>query len=120
MASWTKKEIVKSAFEEIGLSSYVYDLQPEQLQSAVTRLDSLMASLNAKGVRLGYPLFSNPSSVNLNDDTELPDYAVGTIIAMLAIRIAPTVGKEVSIDTRSVAKQGMTTLLSISATAQSE
>ena len=32
--SWTKRQYIVDAFEEIGLASYVYDLQPEQLQSA--------------------------------------------------------------------------------------
>jgi hypothetical protein len=52
---YTKRQFISAAFEEIGLASYVFDLQPEQLQSALRRLDAMMADWNAKGIRLGYP-----------------------------------------------------------------
>ena len=29
--AYTKRDIVEQAFEEIGLASYVFDLQPQQL-----------------------------------------------------------------------------------------
>ena len=38
---WTKRQFVTQAFEEIGLASYVFDLTPEQLQSALRRLDAM-------------------------------------------------------------------------------
>lgn len=53
---WTKRQFVTQAFEEIGLASYVFDLTPEQLDSALRRLDTMIASWNALGIRLGYPL----------------------------------------------------------------
>ena len=31
--AWTKRQIVTQAFEEIGLASYVFDLEPEQLRA---------------------------------------------------------------------------------------
>ena len=46
---WTKRQFVAQAFEEIGLASYVFDLTPEQLQSALRRLDTMMAAWNALG-----------------------------------------------------------------------
>ena len=52
---YKKRQFISAAFEEIGLASYVFDLQPEQLQSALRRLDAMMADWNAKGIRLGYP-----------------------------------------------------------------
>ena len=50
---WTKREYIEQAFEEIGLASYVFDLTPEQLQSALRKLDAMLAEWNAKGLRLG-------------------------------------------------------------------
>ena len=32
--SWTKRQIVEQALEELGLASYVFDMQPEQVESA--------------------------------------------------------------------------------------
>ena len=36
--SWTKREFVNQALEEIGLASYVFDLQSEQMNSARIKL----------------------------------------------------------------------------------
>jgi hypothetical protein len=55
--SYTKRQFVDAAFEEIGLASYVFDLTTEELlPRLVRRLDAMMAQWNAKGIRLGYPL----------------------------------------------------------------
>ncbi len=98
--SWTKREFVVAAFGEIGLASYVFDLTPEQLQAALTRLDSMMATLNGLGVRLGYPLPSTPSASTLDEVTNVPDSANEMVFQNLAIRIAPGYGKTVSPDTK--------------------
>jgi hypothetical protein len=110
--SYTKRQFVVAAFEEVGLASYVFDIQPEGLQSALRRLDSMLAEWNAKGIRLGFPLPSNPQDSDLDEDTFVPDSANEAIITNLAIRIAPSYGKNVSPDTKVIAKQGYNTLLS--------
>lgn len=50
--SWTKRQFMTAAFEEIGLAAYVYDLTPEQMQSAVKRMDAMIAGWNSNGVRI--------------------------------------------------------------------
>lgn len=109
--SWTKRQFVVQAFEEIGYASYAYDLEPEQLESAMRRLDAMMATWNGKGIRLGYPLPSSPELSNLDQKTEVPDSANEAIYQNLAIRIAPTVGKTVSGETKASAKAAYTQLL---------
>lgn len=108
--SYTKRQFVTEAFEEIGLASYVYDLQPDALQGAVRRLDRMMAQWNARGIRLGYPLASNPDNANLDTDTGVPDSANEAIVCNLAMRIAPGFGKSVAADTKATAKTGLNTL----------
>jgi len=102
--SWTKRQFVIQAFEEIGFASYAYDLEPEQLQAALRRLDAMIATWNAKGIRLGYPLPSTPENSDLDTETNVPDSANEAIYTNLAIRVAPSVGKAVSIDTKAAAK----------------
>lgn len=109
---WTKRQFVTQAFEEIGLAAYVFDLTPEQLESALRRLDSMMASWNAKGVRLGYPIPSSPQDSNLDEETNVPDSANEAIYLNLSIRLAPGFGKVVSTEAKSVAKMSYDTLLS--------
>lgn len=110
--SWTKRQFVVQAFEEIGYASYVYDLESEQLESAMRRLDAMMATWNGKGISIGYPLPSSPELSDLDEETEVPDAANEAIYLNLAIRIAPTVGKTVSIETKTSAKAAYTQLLS--------
>lgn len=110
--SYSKRQFVTAAFEEIGLASYVFDLQPEQLDSAVQKLDSLMAAWNAAGIRLSYPIPGNPDNTDIDAITNVPDSANEAIVMSLAVRLAPGLGKAVSIDTKVSAKQGYNTLLS--------
>ena len=112
MMGYSKRQFVSAAFEEIGLAQYVFDLQPEQLQSAIKRLDTMMAEWNGKGIRLAYPLPGSPQDADLDEESNVPDYANEAIITNLAIRLAPSYGKQVSIDTKITAKQGYNTLLS--------
>lgn len=101
---WTRRQFVEQAFEEIGYASYTYDLEPEQLESAGRRLDAMVASWNGRGIRLGYPLPSSPEIADLDAETEVPDYANEAIYVNLALRIAPTVGKALAIETKINAK----------------
>ncbi|CAB4171569.1 Tail accessory factor GP4 [uncultured Caudovirales phage] len=109
---WTKRQFVTQAFEEIGLAAYVFDLTPEQLESALRRLDSMVASWNAKGIRLGYPIPSSPQNSELDQETNVPDSANEAIYLNLGIRLAPGFGKVVSTETKASAKMAYDTLLS--------
>lgn len=109
--SYTKKEFIVAAYEEIGLASYVFDLQSEDLQMALRRLDSMMAQWNAAGIRLGYPIPSSPSGSSLTEDTDVPDSANEAIITNLAIKIAPSFGRMVAPETKITAAIGYHRLL---------
>jgi hypothetical protein len=109
---YSKRQFVAAAFEEIGLASYAFDLQPQQFESALRRLDAMMASWNALGIRLGYPLPSSPQFSDLDAPSEVPDSANEAIITNLAVKIAPGYGKQVMPDTKATAKETYNTLLS--------
>jgi len=109
---WTKRQFVEGAFEEIGYATYAYDLQPEQLQAGLRRLEAMITTWNGKGIRLGYPLSSNPDNANLDDTTLVPDADNEAICANLALRIAPIVGKQVSNETKKIARESYMQLLS--------
>jgi len=108
--SWTKLQFIQQAFNEIGLASYEFDQQPEQYEFALQRLDSMMATWNAEGIRIGYPLPSNPEESSLSELTMVPDAANEAIYTNLAIRIAPSYGKVVSNETKMAAKEAYTAL----------
>lgn len=108
---WTKRQFVTQAFEEIGLAAYVFDLTPDQLQSALRRLDAMMAGWNANGIRIGWPIPSNPDVSKLDDDARAPDIANEAIYLNLAVRLAPSFGKVVSAEAKADADAAYSNLL---------
>lgn len=109
--AFTKRDIINMAFEEVGLAGYVFDLQPQQLEGALRRLDSMMATWNGRGLRLGYPLPSSPGSSDLDQDTNVSDFAIEAMALNLAVRIAPGYGKTPSPDTKASAKSAYNQLM---------
>ncbi len=93
---WTKRQLVQKAYEKIGLADYFFDLTPEQLISACETMDSMVANWGGVCVRIGYPLASSPTTTNLDEDTNVPDWAVMAIYLNLATYISSDIGKEIS------------------------
>ena len=109
--SWTKGDFVAQAFEEIGYASYIYDAMPEQLNSILKSLDAMMASWNAKGIRVGWPAISTPENSLLSTPTDVTDSANEAIYLNLAVRIGPRFGKQISQETKQSAKDALDALL---------
>jgi hypothetical protein len=118
--SWTKRQLVTQAFEEIGYAEYAFDLAPEQLVSGLRRLEAMMGTWNGRGIRLGYPLSSSPDDAELDVDSNIPDSATEAVYTNLAIRIAPILGKAVSNDTAKTARSSYNELISRFATPQEQ
>ena len=110
--SYTKRQLVEAAMAEIGLASYAFDLMPEQRELALRRLDSMMAEWNTRGLRLGYPVPDNPADSDIDVDSNTPDAAWEAIITNLALRLAPSYGKQVNIETKVTARHAINTILS--------
>lgn len=110
--SWTKEELIREAFAELAIHGYVYDISPEELQTGLRRLDTMLAAWNGKGIRLGYPLPSSTSASSLSTDSNLPDITLEPVYLNLALRMAPGKGKQIAQDTRLAAKDGFNMLLS--------
>ncbi len=108
---WPKRMILDEAYGELGLQGYVFDISPEEQQTALRRLDTMMATWEAKGIRVGYAFPAGPGESDLDVDSGLPDMAVETVYLNLAIRLAAGKGKQLSQSTHSTAKEGYTTLL---------
>ena len=73
--SWTKRQLIVQAYSELGLADYVFDLSADQLADAMRKMNSMMATWNAKGIRLGYPMPNSASGGDLDDDSAIPDSA---------------------------------------------
>lgn len=110
--SWTKRQFIEMAFEELGIASYTYDLKPEMLDHALRRLDAMMAGWNAKGIRVGYPIPSSPENSDLDEETNVNDTANEAVYTNLALSMAPANGKTVSPETKINAKRAYQNILS--------
>jgi len=109
---YSKRQFCEAAFAEIGLAGYVFDMQPQDFEQALRRLDAMMAEWNAKGIRLGYPLPGSPQFSDIDAESEVPDSANEAIICNLGIRIAAGYGKGIMPQTMAIAKGAYNTLLS--------
>lgn len=110
--SWTKQQLVDQAFNEVGKNVEVFNIDPDAMATALRQLDTMMATLSGRGLPLGYPLPSSPGDSSLDDDSGLPDWAIEPVYMNLAIRIAPSIGKNVAPETKVSAKMGMNLILS--------
>ena len=102
---YSKLQFVNAAFAEIGLASYVWNLTPEEQQSASQRLDAMMASWAGKNINLGFPLPTQPENSDLNSETNVPNWANQAIITNLAVLLAPQYGKAVAQETTRMARE---------------
>lgn len=111
--AWSKRYLASAALEEIGVASFQYDVTPAELVSVIRRLDSMMAQWDGMGIRIGYALPSGESGSDPDDDSGLPDTALEAVTLNLAVRIAPSYGKALSMDTRMVAHRAYQALLTL-------
>ena len=109
--AWTKQDYIEQAFDELGLSAYFSDLDSDQMQKALIKLDSMLATWNADGIRIGYPLPSSPGGSLLTTETGVPDAANEAIYLNLAIRLAPAYGKTVQAETKLSAARAYNALI---------
>lgn len=106
--SYTKRQFVEAAFDEIGLTD---STDNEQKQSALKRMDAMVASWSKRGIRIGYPLPTSPEDSSLDDETNVPDSANEVIISGLAIKISPSYGKAVQRETKVAFRESFRVLL---------
>ena len=102
--SWTKKQLIDYAFNELGLASYTYDMMPEQYQIALNKLDAMLALWNSAGLNISYNLTSINSN-SIEQDSGLADFMNEAVYLNLAIKLAPSFGKIVMPETKVSAKQ---------------
>lgn len=111
----TKRFLCEMAFNEIGLASYVYDIDPQEMTAMLFRLEGMMATWEMAGIRVGYNRTADPLSADPDQESGIPDITNETVWTNLAIKAAPSYGKSLSSDTKNTAKQGYDLLLGIAA-----
>lgn len=115
---WTKRELIDAAFAELALAGYAFDITPEEQQNALRRLDTMLATWDGTGVRLGYALPASPDDSDLDQPSGLPDTAVEAVYMHLAIRLASGIGKVLTSDQRRIAREAFAPLMRAAAQPQ--
>ena len=110
--AYKKLDIVDLAFQEIGIASYEFDLNPQESNGALRQLDLMMATWNKRGIRIGYPIPSSPNNSDLDQEIDIADNALEAMYLNLAVRISSGFGKQLAPETRIAAAQTYQQLLS--------
>jgi hypothetical protein len=106
MPQWSKLDVIRQAFSEIGKGAQEFDLQPEDLQTALRKLDAMMATWGGTlGIRIGFA--GGDGKGDLGKDTTVPDWAYEALYTNLALRLCPDYGKTPSPLTLINAKAAM-------------
>jgi len=111
-ATTTKRAVIEMAYEELALAGYAFDQTPDELFTALRRLDALMAMWEGPGVGidLGYNAPAIIGGGDLDEASGIPDWALQPVVISLALRIMPTIGKTMSAETRAALAAGMQAL----------
>lgn len=115
--SYTKRQLVEDAYAELALAGYVFDLQPEEMQWGLRRLDAMMARLIAAGMSVPYAV-SGINDSDLDQDSGLPLGFVEAIYLELAQSLAAGKGKNLmpsSVSRAYMAMQDVRNILAMSA-----
>lgn len=100
-----KQTIIEMAFEELTISGFEFDITPDEVAKALRRLNVLMAELPVIGYN--FPLEEDGSAAEASG---LLETDVQAVVALLAIRLAPMIGKTLSPEFRSAANRSMSVL----------
>ena len=103
---WSKRQILNDAFSEIGMAGYLFDLEPEDLQTALNRLDSFIAQWEADGIYTGYLVNDDPDTIDIDGESGIESGLVLPVIKNLAVEIAPSYGKTPAPKTTGDARKG--------------
>jgi hypothetical protein len=106
---YTKAQIVSQALGRLGIADYEFDITAEEIASGVNRLEQMMALWNSKGLRIPYVPGNDPGQ-----DANISMAAMEAVVANLAIRLAASYGKQVSLEVMSQAKTALDSLMRVS------
>lgn len=109
----SKRDIIQLAYEECGQAGYEFEIIPEEYQSALRRLNSMLSEwLAGKCIDLGYNFPTNGTEGSPEDESGIPPGALQVVALKLAERIAPSIGKTLATETRAAMEKSWSLLLS--------
>lgn len=101
-----KRDIIELAFEDCGSTGYEFERTPDEVASALRKLNMLMAEWKSAGIDLCY---NQPDyGAGLPEDLSgIPLDTVNAVAQYLAMRIAPQMGVALSGEQKATANASM-------------
>jgi len=104
--TYTKQDVLAQAFEELGLAGYIFDITPDELVSALRRLDSMMSTRP-------WNILDHTDGLEALTGMEAGGEYRDAIAYNLAVRLAPQFGKTPPTLTLVEAKKGLGTVAAL-------
>jgi len=83
----TANELINDAFDLLEIKSAEVELEDDEINTAIRRMNRMITSWAQEGMNLGY------SKVTLKTETvTIPDWSEEAVVALLAVRLAPAFG----------------------------
>lgn len=103
----TKRDLIGQAYIECALNGWEYDITPEELDKALTRLDMLAAELKGRGIDLGYNAPASIGAGDLDDALGCADQAFFGLAILMAERLCSSMGKTMKPESRMALNAAM-------------
>lgn len=109
--AWTKRALIREAFGALAIAGHTFDLTPEEMATALRRLEAMVAAWGQRGVFVGYNLSQSPEDADEDQDSGIPGSVASAVFLNLALEIAGDYGRAVPLDLRGRAKEAFAPLL---------
>ena len=93
-------------YEECGRAGYDFDRLPSEDASTLRKMDAVMSQLLSQGVAVNYNFPAVFGQGKPSDAMGVPDSVLDTIAMMVALRVAPGMGKTMSVESRKALAEG--------------
>ncbi len=103
----TKRQLIEQMFSECALNAWELDITADEKGTALKRLDALMYELKGRGLDLAYNFPVTLGGGDLDDVLGCPDKAFFGLAILGATRIAPTMGKAMSMESKRALNDAM-------------
>jgi len=106
-----KRDFIETAFEELGSAGYEFERTPEEVSSALRRLNMLMTEWPWSQLAYNFPLQGNGSA---EEESGIEDAAFSAVAYELARRLAGMWGVQLSGEQRKAAAEAKAQALPVS------
>jgi len=106
-----KSDLIRQSLAKLAITGYDYDIDPEEVDTALIELETMMTEWDGQGIRVSFTLAVSPEEALASQPAGSYDWARNAIVCNLAVRLAPNYGKQVPPELALNAAQSMSRIL---------